>query len=154
MKRAGVEVVMAALCILVCPVKARAQQASSPPAAEIHPPDDTELMLVAVTLNDTDQEGQFFVARRGDSFFVRVADLAQWRFQRPKAAIVVIEGEDYLSLSALPGVEVQFDAPRQRLVLTISAELFEAQRISASASHARPMQLSSTMTFPPNTSTS
>ncbi|HEY9237090.1 MAG TPA: fimbria/pilus outer membrane usher protein [Phenylobacterium sp.] len=135
MKRPGLKTILGALCILAGAVDAQAQGVASAPPQE-PPPGDDELMLVAVAINGVDQQGQFLVARRNWVFLVRAADLAQWRVRSPVAAMVVIEGEDYLPLNALAGAGVQFDSPGQRLLLTMPAELFEARRVLASTTYA------------------
>ena len=99
-----------------------------------------DLMLVAVTINGTDRDGQYIVARRDGSFFLKAADLAQWRVRPPDGNTVVIEGEAYLPLSALHGAQAHLDEPRQRLELTFPPEWFAARRLSASVPYARPTE--------------
>jgi outer membrane usher protein len=133
--------VLGMLCILADPLSGAAK-AAEPPATPGVSPDRTpaDLVLVDVTINGEFVDGSYLVARRGDTFLVRIADLARWRIQRPAVPPVTLDGDSFVALSALPGLGVRFDTAAQRLVLNVPAGLFVAATTSASPPRVRPTQ--------------
>lgn len=140
MKQAGARVIMGALCILADPIAARAQVSAPPSEDRAAPPDESEQLLVTVTINGAPRDGNYLVARRGETFLLQITDLARWRIRVPTGGSIVIDGDAYVALSALPGASATFDEPGQRLQLAIPAELFEARSVSASTPYAQPTE--------------
>lgn len=98
----------------------------------------SEVMIVEISINGSIREGQHVVARSGDCFWVRSADLDRWRIDRTDIAPQTIEGEQMVPLSAMPGVTAVLDTALQRLDLSVPSDRFTAQRLSSAPARVRP----------------
>ncbi len=106
--------------------------------ADPHASAEAEVMIVEISINGSIREGQHLVARRGDGFWVRAADLDRWRIDRTGIAPQTIDGEPMVRLSAMPGVIAALDSALQRLDLSIPPDRFIAQRLSSAPARVRP----------------
>ena len=124
-------------CLFAEPQAGQARLLPAPAQTDTSSATDT-LLLVEVSINGEPRDGEYLVARQGDRFLVRLADLAKWRIKRPSTPPVMIEGDAFVPLSALPGSSAAFDSAAQRLALTVPPALFEGVSVSAAAAQIAP----------------
>jgi outer membrane usher protein len=93
------------------------------PSFAASPLRNAEHVVVSITLN-TEPKGEFFifVTPEGD-YWVKVQDLQAMGLREPAGKRIEIDGEPYLSLQLLPGVEVQFDEKTLSLEIRSAPEL-------------------------------
>jgi outer membrane usher protein len=106
------------------PLRAFAQTSSPDLAPAVDP--TGEQLLLGVTLNGQDQDQPRVFLRRNGVLHVRPSDLQGWRIRSADAARIVVDGQAFVPLSALPGARASLDEARQVLRLTVPADLFEA----------------------------
>jgi len=95
-------------------------------------------LLLEVEINGVTAPGPRVFVRRGGRFYADVNDLSAWRIQAPQSGRLVIDGEIYAPLDALPGLEAAVDESRQVLRLTIPPELFAPTLLAAPSPTPRP----------------
>ena len=101
--------------------------AAEPPAAGTTV---VEEFFLAVSINGQNPDGTVLIARTADRrLLARREDLLRWRLLVPEAGSMVVEGEPFYPLDALPGLVYHIDEPRQALILDAPTELFSGTRI-------------------------
>lgn len=89
-----------------------------------------EQMILAVTINGQRIDDGLLAIRKPDGFYIPAAALAAARVTLGRQAVTIPgPGADYVALSSLPGVAVDFDGAMQELNLTVDATAFAGQRL-------------------------
>ena len=96
-------------------------------------PAAAEQLIVKVILNQ-EEKGDFFVNRNetGD-FLVKTEDMKAIGFREPTGTTIAIEGDPYLSLHSMTGVQFAFDADTLSLVITAPPSLLGKKIINFKA---------------------
>lgn len=93
-------------------------------AAEASP----QALIAEVRVND-ERKGEHVLFLRGrDEFLVARAELAGWVAVPAEVHGPVLEGQEYVALSAIPRARWRFDEERLELRITFPPDAFEAQR--------------------------
>lgn len=98
------------------------------------------MAVASVSINGQIMAGDYLIARRGEDFLVRLDDLAAWRIRPPVTDIILLDGENFAPLSAIPGVDAVFDDAQQALKLTVAAAAFQSSRVVATQALSSPTQ--------------
>src|SRR5262245_43328510 len=96
-------------------------------ASEVRAAEPGRAMLIARVLVNTVNRGDLAVIRdaRGH-MLVPQSDFRQWNLQIAPVAPVVIDGESYVDLSAIPGLDVRFDVNTVTLEVSVAARALPA----------------------------
>jgi outer membrane usher protein len=132
--------IMAALCLFANPATGRAQSVTPASLERSQHSDDVELIFLAVTVNGVPKDGQYLLARRHGEFLARPPDLARWGIRAHPTATTAIENDNFVDLATIPGITLQFDAGRQLIAMTVSDELLDLHKISASTARMNPTE--------------
>ncbi len=98
-----------------------------------------KLLLLSVVLNGQALSTPYVFLRRNDTLYARVKDLKEWRIDTSPTVFMTVDGQELVSLTALPGLEVSIDDAAQLLRLTAPPELFELTRLDAQAAGVPPL---------------
>ena len=88
------------------------------------------LTVMGVSLNRRQLDDITTLAINNGAALVPLDDLRKWRLRTPGAKPVTIDGQAFVPLSSVPGLTFTIDADRQRLLLTVPAESFEATTLT------------------------
>jgi outer membrane usher protein len=106
--------------------------AASEPAAAVAS-DAVEEFFLAVSINGQIPDGMVLIARTADRrLLARREDLLRWRLLVPESGSILVDGEQFYPLDALPGLVYHIDEPRQVLLMDAPTELFSGTRIDVS----------------------
>lgn len=109
-----------ATALLLCLCAAPAVAAPADIVVAAANPALAETIVVRVRLN-TEDKGDIFAERTPDrDFLIKIQDLKAMGFKDPLGTLVVVDGEHYISLRSMRGVNFEFQ--ETRLALNISAE--------------------------------
>ncbi|MDA8814419.1 fimbria/pilus outer membrane usher protein [Luminiphilus sp.] len=90
-----------------------------------------EVFLVVV-INQQEQ-GVAFLLRSDDRLFAGGQDLRRWRLHLPKTTPLNRDGEDFYALDTLAGLSYEFNESSQALTVQAPPNLFDATRLSGTA---------------------
>ena len=89
----------------------------------------SEYIIVAAELNTEVKADLFAILQDDGDFLVSVADLGAMGVQRTPARKITVDGDDYVSLRSMDGVEFVFYEETLTLVLTVAPELLPVTTI-------------------------
>ena len=88
--------------------------------SHLHLAEGGQMAILKIVLNQ-EEKGEFFVDVTGDGdFLIRVEDLKKMGFSEFRGKVLVLEGEEFISIRSMEGVKTVFD--EKRLVLELSAD--------------------------------
>ena len=88
-------------------------------------------MLIARVLVNTVNKGDIAILRDAQGrTFVPLAEFAKWGLSSGGAPAVIVDGESYVELSSVPGLDVNFDPRTVTLELRVAASALPATRIN------------------------
>ena len=110
-----------AVFAVICSIVGVTSRAAPAPARQ-----DIEQIWLAVSLNgQQSDEVALFLRTATGRILAPVAQVKTWRLRTPSQTVMTHEGEQYLSLDALPGLSYSVDEDKQVLVIKAPARLFE-----------------------------
>lgn len=102
-----------------------------------------ETIVVRLRLN-TEDRGDLFVQRTADGdFLVSVQDLRALGFRDPSGAVRLIDGEPYIGLRSMAGVQFTFQARDLSLAVNAEPQLLSTQQLSGQLPRMRPSGVNS-----------
>lgn len=130
--RISARLLLVAFASAVAATPSPAQGLSPVQLAALAQPGGEEELLLEVMLNGAPTPAAVLVLRTADGrFHVTAATLLGWRVRVPSVPVRERFGAAWLPLDAIDGAQLRYDAPRQRLALTLPAAAFEASRVDA-----------------------
>jgi outer membrane usher protein FimD/PapC len=102
--------------------------APPPPPPRTETPAPPQALIAEVRVND-ERKGEHVLFLRGrDDFLVARSDLAVWVAVPAQVHGPVLDGQEYVALSAIPRAQWRFDEERLELRITFPPDAFETQR--------------------------
>ncbi len=98
----------------------------------------TRQVFLGVTVNGRNVGDSFLFARKGSLFYATPADLNTWRIDQGAAPEVAIDGQTFVPLEFIPGLQAHFDAPTQTMRLDVRTQAFETTRKHAARARIEP----------------
>lgn len=112
--------------VLLCVIPGATLAAALPPAID----DDAAELVFDVEVNTQATSEMLVVLRNRDGrLWLEEGDFTRLRLQLPGSAAALREGRRYLPLSDVPGMAVNIDQARQRLILNAPPEAFTTTRL-------------------------
>lgn len=118
-----------AMCQAAASAAASAEQAGAATGDPIRA--EGALTVLGVSLNRRQLDDDTLLAIKDGAALVPLDDLTTWRLRAPGAKQVTIDGQAFVPLAAVPGLTFVIDAERQRLLLTVPIDAFEATSLGA-----------------------
>lgn len=101
-------------------------------------PAQSETMVLRVRVNTLDK-GDLFVERTPDhDFLIKVQDLKAIGFRDPQGSVVIVDGEPYISLRSMHGVNLDFQEKRLALSLTVDPRLLPSSSFAMEGQRSKP----------------
>ncbi|MBN8819008.1 MAG: fimbrial biogenesis outer membrane usher protein [Sphingomonas sp.] len=101
-------------------------------------PPPREAMFLSATINGTPDETSRLFLRRGDRFWARSTDLDAWGIAWTDTSAETIDGDRFVPLDDLPGLEARIDAQNQAIDLRFAARAFRPTRLEVGSEPIRP----------------
>lgn len=91
--------------------------------------DEGALTVLGASINGRELRGETIVAVRDGKTLIQADDLKRWRL-RFTTTPVMIDGQAFVLLTSVPGLQFRIDKEHQQLQLTIPVEAFETTALS------------------------
>lgn len=106
--------------------------------------DEGALTVLGLTLNGTELAGDTIVTVRNGETLIPLDDITRLRVRHEGGKTVVIDGQAFMALSAVPGLAFKVDKPSQQLLLTVPIDSFIATTISNAREYLPPSEAART----------